>query len=222
MISVPDAALLPSASRPMRSSEPRSSPSTYSIDRKQHPSASPRSYIRQTLGCDTCRAIRTSFRKRASASWLWATASGRNFSATVGSRLRSSALYTSPIPPLPSRATILYRPPSRYPGANRPCEVPEELCRPEVRRSLDGGGARGVDTATVWVANASLSTATPHAGQKRLFPAISLAQEVHRAIDVVYAAAHLLRFSQSRVPAASSMASSTSRTDAGIPTCSPP
>ena len=57
-----------------------------------------------------------------------------------------------------------------------------------MRRSLDAGVACGEDMATVWVANASLSTATPHAGQKRLLPAISLAQELHRAIHVVYAA----------------------------------
>ncbi len=50
-----------------RSSDARSSPSTYSIDRKCRPSISPMSYTRHTLGCDTCRAMRTSLRKRASA-----------------------------------------------------------------------------------------------------------------------------------------------------------
>ena len=55
-------------SRPMRrSSDARSSPSTYSIDRKCRPSITPMSYTRHTLGCDTCRAIRTSLRNRASA-----------------------------------------------------------------------------------------------------------------------------------------------------------
>src|SRR5437763_802587 len=62
-------------SRPMRrSSEPRSSPSTYSMERKYEPCISPRSYTRQTLGCETCRAIRTSLRKRSRACSLGAMA----------------------------------------------------------------------------------------------------------------------------------------------------
>ncbi len=56
-------------------------------------------------GWDTRRAIRTSLRKRASISSPPA-ASGRNLSATGWPSVRSSARYTSPMPPRPSRATI--------------------------------------------------------------------------------------------------------------------
>ena len=55
----------PAGSRPMRrSSEPRSSPSTYSMDRKRWPSTSPTSWTRQTAGWVTWRAMRTSLKKR--------------------------------------------------------------------------------------------------------------------------------------------------------------
>jgi len=45
-------------------------------------------------------------------------ASGRNLSATGWPSARSSARYTSPIPPLPRRATTRYRPASSSPGRN--------------------------------------------------------------------------------------------------------
>ena len=51
--------------RMRRSKDARSSPSTYSIVRKGKPAASPMSKTRQTLGCETCRANRTSRWKRA-------------------------------------------------------------------------------------------------------------------------------------------------------------
>ena len=65
-----------------RSDEDRSSPSTYSIVRKRRPSASPRSYNRQTFLCDTCRATRSSLWNCAIRRSVAATPSGRNFSAT--------------------------------------------------------------------------------------------------------------------------------------------
>src|SRR5262249_47270907 len=69
--------------RPMRRrSEARSSPSMYSIDRKCSPSTMPRSYTRQTCGCETCRATRTSLRKRARAASLRFEGL-RNLSATA-------------------------------------------------------------------------------------------------------------------------------------------
>ncbi len=43
-----------------RMSEARFSPSTNSIERKCCPSASPMSHTRQTAGCETWRAMRTS------------------------------------------------------------------------------------------------------------------------------------------------------------------
>ena len=43
-----------------RRSDERFSPSTSSMDRKKWPSASPTSYMRQTAGCEICRATRTS------------------------------------------------------------------------------------------------------------------------------------------------------------------
>ena len=53
--------------RPMRvSSDARSSPSTYSMEMNGIPSTSPMSYTRQTFGCETCRATRTSPWKRSS------------------------------------------------------------------------------------------------------------------------------------------------------------
>ena len=51
------------------SSDERSSPSTYSIDRNVVPSTSSMSYTRQTLGCETCRAMRTSV-------WSWVSRAG--------------------------------------------------------------------------------------------------------------------------------------------------
>jgi hypothetical protein len=48
------------------------------------------------------------------------------------------------------------------PGAKRPCEREDD-----VRLSRAGAAARGVLTATVWVANASLATPDPQDAQKR-------------------------------------------------------
>ena len=53
--------------------------------------ASPMSYTRQTFGCDTCRAVRTSLWNCASRTGSWLSVSGRNFSATGWPSRRSSA-----------------------------------------------------------------------------------------------------------------------------------
>lgn len=80
-----------------------------------------------------------------------------------------------------------YRPPSRSPGAKRPwlADLLEEPRSEERGRPLDTWAARGVDTATVWVANASLAAAFPHDEQKRTLSGTSLPHEEHAAMTVV-------------------------------------
>ena len=60
-----------------RSSDARSSPSTSSIVRNRRPSASPRSYRRQTFWCDTWRAMRSSLWNCASRSRVGGDAAGQ-------------------------------------------------------------------------------------------------------------------------------------------------
>jgi hypothetical protein len=81
------------------------------------------------------------------------------------------------MPPLPSIATMRYRPPSSSPGANCPCdrdECREEIVR-ESRGALDGAGELA---ATVRVAKESW-TAAPHEAHARLVSWTSLPQEAH-------------------------------------------
>src|ERR1041384_6644992 len=54
-------------------------------------------------------AARASRRNRSRAFSSRSSASDRNFSATLRSRCRSSARYTSPIPPRPSLRRMVYR-----------------------------------------------------------------------------------------------------------------
>ncbi len=76
-------------------------PCIRSMAMKGFPSCSPRSYTTQMWGWLSAEAARASRRNRSSASGL-SSASGRNFSATFRPRFRSSASYTTPIPPPPS------------------------------------------------------------------------------------------------------------------------
>src|ERR1700739_753302 len=115
-------------SLPMRrTSEERSSPSTYSIVRNGKPSAAPISNIRQTFGCDTWRATRTSEWNLPSAAASCDKASGKNLMASTWLNRKSSARYTSPMPPLPSSATMRYRCATIDPGAKRPPPMGSEL-----------------------------------------------------------------------------------------------
>ena len=74
-----------------RTRSARSSPRMYSIEMKCSPSTSPTSYTRQTLGCETWRAILTSFSSRVSRVGSAASRWGRNLSATACPSFRSSA-----------------------------------------------------------------------------------------------------------------------------------
>jgi hypothetical protein len=56
----------------------------------------------QIFGWFSAEAVRASGKKRPSAFWSRDSCGGRNFSATLRPRLRSSASQTTPIPPLPS------------------------------------------------------------------------------------------------------------------------
>jgi hypothetical protein len=83
--------------------------------------------------------------------------------------------------------TMRYRSASRVPGTKRLSERDEEV---ELAKRDDplGGvagedrGVTGAAVATVRVANTSASTACPQMEQKRLFSAISLAQDGHFVI----------------------------------------
>src|ERR1700678_1095282 len=75
------------------------------------------------------------------------------------------------MPPLPSIATMRYRPASSAPGANRPSR--------EVRAVL------GEVIATVCVRNASLLTALPQREQNRPLSGTSPPQDPHFAMDLI-------------------------------------
>src|SRR5215218_7217037 len=75
------------------------------------PSAvSPTSYTVQMLGWFRAAAVRASRSSRARNSSSGATSAGRNFSATMRRSSRSSARYTTPMPPAPHASTTRYRP----------------------------------------------------------------------------------------------------------------
>jgi hypothetical protein len=85
---------------------------------------------------------------------------------------------------LPSRETIRYRAASRVPGTKRISAWEEEDEVPRRDEPLPGvfaedRGVAGTDAATVRVAKMSVSTFCPQVEQKRLFSAISLAQDGH-------------------------------------------
>ena len=65
------------------------------------------------------------FSKRASRSGSLETAAGSSLRATARSSLESRARYTSPIPPTPSRASIVYGP-RRTPGARLTARAPKQ------------------------------------------------------------------------------------------------
>ena len=72
--------------------------------------------------------------------------SGRNLRATVCFSVRSSARYTSPIPPRPSRSITRYRSPRISPGTKRaPSSESNEdvdMCRPEDLAGVPCAGNR--------------------------------------------------------------------------------
>ena len=114
---------LSSGSRPMRrSSDARSSPSTYSIVRNGSPSASPMSYTRHTFGCDTCRAMRTS---------LWNCASAHGSPRRRGQELQRDRLPEPQVvgaidlahAAFSKAPTMRYRSARMVPGGKRPWET---------------------------------------------------------------------------------------------------
>jgi len=82
-------------------------PSMYS-NRQEGTGPAPRRHrkTRQTFGCETVRALRTSASSRSRAAGSRSRLAGRNFKPPSWPRRRSSARYTSPIPPRPASATI--------------------------------------------------------------------------------------------------------------------
>ena len=184
---------LSSGNRPMRLSDvARSSPSTNSIDRKMCPSTSPMSCTRQMFGWDTCRAVRTSL-------WNWAsligscpTLSGRNFSATGWPSRRSSARYTSPIPPRPISPMTRYRPSSTVPGEKRPwlMESDDDSQPPELGGLRpDAGAVRVMPCSTPFgsttrdegssAGGEPASRDVPQCGQKRALSGVWAPQRRH-------------------------------------------
>src|SRR5579871_604559 len=101
--------------------------------------------------------------------------SGRNLMATAWPSVRSSARYTSPIPPRPSSAMMRYRPAIRRPGRNRPSVIRNSAAledrEEELREDGDddrGGVGTSIVASTSIVANSSvLPTGRPHEEQKR-------------------------------------------------------
>jgi hypothetical protein len=68
------------------------------------------------------------------------------------------------------------------PGVKRPCGL---ACEERDSAEVDDPAARGVLTATVWVAKASDAAAAPHAAQYRLPSAISAPHDRHWPISTV-------------------------------------
>ncbi len=82
------------------------SPSSSSITRKSTPSSCPKSYRAQMCGWLRLEMVFASRSKRCLKSGFAAKSAGRTLIATSRSSRVSFALYTSPIPPAPSGATI--------------------------------------------------------------------------------------------------------------------
>src|SRR5262249_11569846 len=119
-------------------------------------------------------------RNRSRAASFSVTASGKNFKATCCPSLRSSARYTSPIPPLPNRATIRYRSANTVPGKKRLSsrELDERVS--ERGLSEEREDDRPVDgIVSVSVPGVSLPIGFPHDEQKRLLSETSVLLNVH-------------------------------------------
>jgi hypothetical protein len=135
--------------------------------------------------------MRTSEWKRASAAASCESACGRNLRATNCPSFKSSARYTSPMPPCPASATMRYRSAMICPGVKRPPPIGSELVSsaappPEGVRAArvgvgwDGGRAVGragaiVSCATLkssesMVASGLKPPAAPAAGDSRGSP----------------------------------------------------
>src|SRR5262245_16436325 len=121
--------------------------------------------------------MRTSAKKRSRRTGSEPRARGRNFSATGCPSFKSSARYTSPMPPLPRSPMIRYRSTRTAPGAKPPAGIEsDDARRPIGAEGIADGIAEGSLAATVGICDSD-AVEWPQDGQNRALAGISVEQE---------------------------------------------